>query len=110
MLRSYPETSGQWQVSPAGGSLPLWNPAGNQLFFRQVSGQIFVVDVGTLPEVTVSAPRLIKRSASILARAGFDVSPDGKRLLMVREVANTDGRPPALAIVQNWFAEFRKDR
>ena len=108
MLRSYPETSGQWQVSPAGGSLPLWNPAGNQLFFRQVSGQIFVVDVGTLPEVTVSAPRLIKRSASILARAGFDVSPDGKRLLMVEEVTGDEQRGTSVTVAQNWFAAFRK--
>lgn len=59
-------------------------------------------------EVTLGVPREVSRPASLIARAGFDVSPDGKRLLMVREVRDDDGRGPALAVVQNWFAEFRK--
>ena len=36
------------------------------------------------------------------------LSRDGKRLLMTREVQTDDGRGPALAVVQDWFAPFRK--
>lgn len=48
------------------------------------------------------------RPAGLIARAGFDISRDGTRLLMTRQVENEDGGGPALAVVQDWFAPFRK--
>jgi hypothetical protein len=112
MLRGFPTTSGQWQVSVAGGSLPVWSPAGDKLYFRDVPGpgQMFVVDVKTTPEVSLSTPRLVPRSSSLLARPGFDISPDGSRLLMVRTVKRESDETPSLTVAQNWFAPFRKDR
>ena len=109
MLRRYPQAEGQWQVSVNGGNLPLWSPTGDKLYFRGLSaGPIYFVDVKTTPEVSLSAPRSITRPATLIARAGFDISRDGKRLLMTREVQTDDGRGPALAVVQDWFAPFRK--
>jgi hypothetical protein len=112
MLRGYPETSGQWQVSVSGGSLPLWSPSGDKLYFRDVpgAGQIFVVDVKTSPEISLSPPRLVPRPSSTIARTGFDISRDGSRLLMVRTVKSESAQTPSLTVVQNWFAEFRKNR
>jgi Tol biopolymer transport system component len=110
MLRGYPETPGQWQVSAGGGSLPQWSPAGDKLYFRELSGNIMVVDVKAKPEVSLSAPRLVPKPATLIARAGFDVARDGKRLLLPRPVSDDHGRGPALTVVQNWFAEFRKER
>jgi hypothetical protein len=37
------------------------------------------------------------------------VARDGKRLLLPRPVSDDNGRGPALTVVQNWFAEFRKE-
>ncbi len=36
---------------------------------------------------------------------GFDISPDGKRLLMIRRIRQP-GDEPAIVIVQNWLAGF----
>jgi Tol biopolymer transport system component len=110
MLRGYPETSGQWQVSVSGGSKPLWSPTGDKLYFRDVPGQILVVDVATTPKVSLSAPRVIQRPSILIARAGFDISADGKRLLIPRIVKTNDDRTPSLTVIQNWLAEFKKTR
>ena len=43
------------------------------------------------------------------ARAvGFDISRDGKRLLMVQEVKTDEQRTASLAVVQNWLAGVKK--
>ncbi len=59
MLRRFPEAEGQWQVSVNGGDQPLWSPAGDKLYFKDLAGQLFVVDVTTTPEVSLSTPRFI---------------------------------------------------
>jgi Tol biopolymer transport system component len=108
MLRRYPEAEGQWQVSVSGGNTPLWNPVGDKLYFKDLAGQLFVVDVTTTPQLTLSTPRHIPRPATLIAMAGFDISRDGKRLLMTRQVTNDNARGPALAVMQNWLGQFRK--
>jgi Tol biopolymer transport system component len=107
ILRTYPGETGQWQVSSAGGSSPVWSPRGDALYYRDASGQVIRVDVRTTPEVTLGAATVIKRPFSLVARAGFDVSRDGTRLLMVEEVGTGAVRQTSLAVVQNWLAVFR---
>jgi hypothetical protein len=108
MLRRYPEQAGQWQVSTNHGQMPVWNRHGTAIYYKDLQGLIYAVDVSTKPEVTLSPPRLVERPASLLARQGFDISPDGTRLLMVQEVKTENDRGPTLAVVQNWQAEFSK--
>jgi Tol biopolymer transport system component len=108
MLRTYPEATGQWQVSLEGGGRPLWNRASDRLFFRDTAGQLFVVDVTKKPTVRLSRPRAVPRPPLVIARAGFDVSRDGKQLLMIREVKAETDKGPSLAVVQNWLADFRR--
>ena len=110
MLRGYPETSGQWQVSVSGGSKPLWSPKGDKLYYRDNPGQLFVVDVTASPKVSLSTPRLVRRPSVLLARAGFDISADGTRLLMARTVKGGTDSTPSLTVVQNWLSEFKKNR
>jgi hypothetical protein len=40
----------------------------------------------------------------------YDVSPDGKRFLMIKEAAstNTTSPPPELIVVQHWFEELKR--
>jgi serine/threonine-protein kinase len=108
ILRTYPDASGQWQVSSSGGSLPVWSRTGDAIYYKDPPGQIFRVAVRSKPSMTLGAPQLVPRPASLVARVGFDVAPDGRRLLMVREVRTDEQRRTALAVVQNWSAAFRK--
>ena len=54
--------------------------------------------------MTLDTPTPVARPSSLLARVGFDISRDGKRLLMVQEVKTDEQRVASLAVVQNWLA------
>ena len=41
MLRRYPQAEGQWQVSVNGGDLPLWSPASDKLYFKDLTRDSF---------------------------------------------------------------------
>ena len=66
------------------------------------------VDVRRTPTVTLGTPRMIQRPSRLVARVGYDVSPDGKRLLMVEEITGDAQRGTSVTVAQNWFAAFRK--
>jgi hypothetical protein len=66
------------------------------------------VDLRRTPAVTLGTPRLVQRPSRLVARVGYDVSPDGKRLLMVEEISGNDQRGTSVTVAQNWFAAFRK--
>ena len=106
-LRSYPGPEGRWTVSTGGGTSPLWNPTGNELFYRN-GNKMMAVSVSTTPDATLAAPRVIFERAyvygSTVALTNYDVSADGQRFLMVKpESAVTH-----LSVVQNWFSELAR--
>jgi hypothetical protein len=47
-------------------------------------------------------------SAGIANSPSYDVSPDGKRFLMIKEGSGADQRPPTIEVVQNWFEELKR--
>ena len=108
ILRTYPQQTGQWQVSSAGGNMAVWSRRGDALYYRDISGQIMRVDVRRTPALTLGPPQPVPRPSNLRPRAGYDVSLDGTRLLMVQEAKTDEQRAASLAVVQNWFAAFRQ--
>ncbi len=108
ILRTFPTEGGRWQVSSNGGSHAVWSPAGDALYYRSVGGEILRVEVRATPLVVLGTPTPVSRPSSLISRAGFDISLDGKRLLMVQETKTDEQRTASLAVVQNWFSEFRR--
>jgi len=109
-LRRFPGGDGPWQVSTEGGAMPRWSPKGDRIYY--IAGDdIMAVPVTFEPAVKVGKPQKLftyQNSPDITAprfRFGFDVSRDGKSLLMVQDV---DPKPErrVFRVVQNWFAEF----
>ena len=47
-LRRYPGPDSRWQVSTDGGTSPLWNPTGGELFYRS-GNKMMAVSVATTP-------------------------------------------------------------
>jgi serine/threonine-protein kinase len=111
-VRPFPKAEeGRWQISSAGGHEPLWSRNGREIFFRAASGEMMTVPVTTTPAFVAEAPRALF-AARDFARApsyrGYDVSPDGKRFVMLRPVADSVAPPPnQLVLVDNWFAELK---
>ena len=101
--------AGRWQVSTAGGVQPLWARNGRELFYAEQSGRIMTVAVrpdgsfGTPQELfdwpTISIPGFGRT---------FDVTPDGKRFLMVKEADEAQAGASDINIVVNWIEELKQ--
>jgi dipeptidyl aminopeptidase/acylaminoacyl peptidase len=106
----YPDTaSRRWSVSTAGGSDARWRPDGRELFYVAPDGSLMGVQVkGTgstwdaTPPAKVLEPGYWSRA---LIGAAYDVSPDGKRFLIV--TPPKDAGPPDIVVVQRWDEELK---
>src|SRR6184192_421411 len=105
----FPKTgAGKWAISAGGGTEPLWSHRGNELFYRDASGDHVAVEVHTNPTFSLG------RSVALFPAAGFSslrfapqyaVAPDDQRFLMIRPLQT--GTPDKLIVVENWFEELR---
>jgi serine/threonine-protein kinase len=102
-VRPYPSSEGKRQISIGGGSAPMWNPSGKELFYRN-GDRMMVVDINTEGELTPGKPRLLFEKPSYLSR---DVTPDGQRFIMI-ERGESQPAPTQLVLVQNWGEELKR--
>jgi serine/threonine protein kinase len=120
-VRSFPDVNngGRWQVSTNGGDSPLWSPDGRELFYR--SGDSFMaVAVEAEPTFSPGKPKVLFKGTYVSWDAPFDftlwdISPDGKRFLMIKPTPVSTGATPAavssrpkINIVLNWFEELKQ--
>jgi eukaryotic-like serine/threonine-protein kinase len=97
--------NGMWQVSSEGGHWPRWSRDGKQLYFVSTRNEMMAVDIrekGDSVEVGHPVPLFTYRTSPRVYRLGlinYDVSPDGKRFLLV-VAADENNRP--LSLLQNW--------
>jgi eukaryotic-like serine/threonine-protein kinase len=110
-VRPFPNvSSGQWNVSTAGGTRPLWAPNGDEIFFVAPDGAIMAVPVtrGSTWQAgeaaTVVEARYLTQGA--VSTRTYDVSADGKRFLMVKPLATDSVQQ--IVIVQNWFEDLKR--
>ncbi len=114
-VRPFPDVDdGRWQISRGGGITPLWGPDGRELFYLSLGGQLTAVPVETdpfapgNPEV-VFATRYLSSGGGVAAGRTYDISPDGKRFLMIKEGgAGEETEPTQLILVQNWLDELKR--
>jgi serine/threonine-protein kinase len=107
-VKPFPGGDGKWQVSLNGGGFPRWTQSGDRITFLEIAGNLMEVDVTLRPALTLSTPRLLfPIAAAGVAGGQYDIAPDGKRFLFIRDVANREGRPTPLTLVENWFGEFK---
>jgi len=111
-VKPFPNVSaGQWLVSTAGGTRPLWAPNGQELFFVALDGSLMAVRVDARDSSwSAGSPvRLVEGPyVTIGGRSSrnYDVSADGKRFLMVKQARATQAAAPQIIVVQNWFEEL----
>lgn len=109
-VQPYPDVSkGRWQISADGGKAPVWARTGRELFYLDESY--------TLMAVTIQAPGgqfIAGRPVKLFDTKpsgefySYDVTPDGRRFLMMKE-STAGGRehPPNLVVVLNWQEEMK---
>ena len=110
-VTSYPEMRGRWQVSTGGGRQAAWSRDGRELFYRDFAGALITVPVKLSPTFQAGQGRRLfsdpayRGAGSSLSDRTYDVSPDGRRFVMIR---NLDESRPSLVVVQHWFDELRQ--
>ena len=115
-VRPFPDVDkGRWQVSKDGGDSPLWSPDGKELFYRK-NDEVIAVSVETEPIFkTVKSETLFQKN--YVSRTGqhftpWDIHPDGKRFLMMKESTGDETTKetlrPTINIVANWFEELKQ--
>jgi Tol biopolymer transport system component len=101
-VQPYPLGTNRIAVSTGGGSLPRWSRDGKELFY--LTGEA-VVAVGIRPDGSLGVPRrLFDRPKYFLGLSSYDVSPDGKRFLMIQR--NLGSVPDRLNVILNWSDEL----
>jgi eukaryotic-like serine/threonine-protein kinase len=116
-VRPFPEIEkGKCQVSTGGGDSPLWSPNGHEIFYRN-GDAVLTVSFRTEPVFSPGTPVTLFRGAyvsfrAIMIQADFtpwDISPDGKRFLMMKgSGATAAGGPRRINVVINWFEELKQ--
>jgi serine/threonine protein kinase len=105
-LTTFPEGKGKWRVSSNGGAYPVWNGNGKELFYKNLTDDFFVCTVEPKEaEIEVGTPQHLFHAASPGIGVSFDVSSDGKRLLVNH--SEEEAQAP-LQLVTNWLAELKK--
>ena len=113
-VRPFPEVSGgKWLISVGGGSEPLWSRDGRELFYRNGNDDLIAVTVSSGSAAPPTGQQRVLFSATpYLADFNhrmYDVTPDGRRFVMIRLGVGDRGAAAAeLIVVQNFFAELKR--
>jgi len=105
-VRPFPGPDRRWQLSSQGGTQPLWNRNGSEIFYR-MGNKMMVVDVSAGVDRLLSPPRQLFDQRYVfqnISAANYDVSPDGQRFVMIKDEAGS-GR---LNVVLNWTEELKR--
>jgi Tol biopolymer transport system component len=108
-VRPYPGPGGKYQISIEGGTEPVWNPKGKELFYR-AGNKMTVVQVATQPAFSAGKPTVLFEGGYVQtprSLPNYDVSPDGQRFVMLRAAEQAQA-PTHINVVLNWFEELKR--
>ncbi len=109
-VQPYPGPGGKWQISTEGGTEPVWNPSGRELFYRN-GDKMMAVDIATQPSFALGKPRMLFEGPYLPTPGttpNYDVSRDGQRFLMLKSNAREQAAPTQINVVLNWFEELKQ--
>jgi eukaryotic-like serine/threonine-protein kinase len=110
-VRPFPDVEA-WQskVSTEGGQEPVWSPDGREIFYL-AGGQLMAVRVSRAAGgIELDKPvALFDVGAYFFGGAGrnYDIAPDGRRFVMVKNPAGAVVQSTPITIVMNWIEELR---
>jgi eukaryotic-like serine/threonine-protein kinase len=108
-VQPYPGPGGKWQISTEGGTEPVWNRNGRELFYRS-DDKMMAVEIATQPGFAAGTPRMLfegRYAPAPFPTANYDVSPDGQRFLMVKP-SEQEAATTQINVVLNWFEELKQ--
>ena len=117
-VRPFPNVeAGRWQISTDGGTRPAWSRKGDELFYLdgndlltavriQASGTTFIPGK---PAKVLNGKYVAGSTTRGYDLRSYDVSADGQRFLMLKEMASTttSAALPTMTVVVNWIEELK---
>jgi serine/threonine-protein kinase len=112
-VRPFPDTGMQWQISIAGGVIPVWSRNGHELFYRTEDQRITVVNYrvqGGAFEPGKPQAWFGKQLTNVGLTFNYDLAPDGKRFvgLMPAEGPELRESQSHVTFELNFFDEVRR--
>jgi Tol biopolymer transport system component len=107
-IQPYPGPGKKNLISTDGGREPVWSSDGRELFYRS-GDKMMAVTIQAALEPAIGTPRTVFEGSYVSYAGGgnsYDVSPDGRRFLMVKSEEKTT--PTQINVVLNWGEELRR--
>jgi serine/threonine protein kinase len=100
-------SGGKLLVSAAGGTMAEWGHDGKEIFYLSPNNELMAAKVTQNgSEVAIDAARPLFQTQAQSFLPSFDVSPDGRRFIIVTAVPQKS--PSPITVVINWDAALRK--
>ena len=103
VVQAFPQPSGKWQVSLAGGTQPRWRADGKELYFIGADGKMMAAQTTIGSDTLLAAAPTALFAADVVTGGGADkqqyaVARDG-RFLVIRPV---ESAPEPITLLLNW--------
>ena len=101
--------AGRWTISTSGGSSPVWGRRGAELFYLDADRRLMSLPVATKPTFSIRSPtKMLDNVPVITPGRSYDVSPDGKRFLILKDAPGASQSIRQLEVVLNWTEDLRR--
>jgi eukaryotic-like serine/threonine-protein kinase len=105
-IEALPPEKGRLKVSQSGGTTPRWTSTGRELFYMAADRTLMVVDVQLGKTLSAGVPRKLFPTITAVNNRGFEVSPDGERILLRDRASDVPDSP--ITVVMNWWVDLLK--
>ena len=103
-FRDGPAAEAKWQISTTGGIQPRWRGDGKELYFLAPEGKMMAAAIRLGAETLQSDPAHelfdFRPGSAFWIRYQYDVSPDGKRFLLLSSAEERPGN--SMTLLLNW--------
>jgi eukaryotic-like serine/threonine-protein kinase len=100
-------SGGKLLVSAAGGTMAEWSHDGKEIFYLSANNELMAAKVThNGSELAIDVARTLFQTQAESFLPSFDVSPDGRRFIIVSAMPQKS--PSPITVVVNWDAGLRK--
>ena len=113
-VRPFPDVDRERrQVSVQGGTRPVWARNMREIFYLSPAGAMMSVAVAPDAQFTSKEPVKLFQIRHRIGGASepftmYDVAPDGRRFLVIKDGELESLAEPRLTVIQNWFEELQR--
>jgi len=109
-VQTFPQHTGRWEISTAGGVMPMWRRDGKELYYLTADEKLMAVDVNTSSAVfQAGIPKELFQAQLVPLsywRNIYVPSADGQRFLMITPASQA--KPEPITVVLNWPTLLKK--